>query len=540
MKNPSLSRWLFISAFAVLALYLIAEIIWTPIVSADVISGFLSLNNALLGKGANYQYFLADTGIIHKQFYTWHAPGQYFFPYLLGKPFNNIGYGIILTELISLVAGSIVYIKLFRKLKVADDIIALSLLLIFIQRFFHGVLLVYKTSDICLFFLVPALLLLLFTYHKEKPSVSRTLLCLAGIFLVNALGLFTKNSYVVFTAFAHLFFFSVAMYEIIRSRGITLKRLIYQSLPGVTLAVVAVGFYIGFYSRGVTPARAGAVQQDLALHVANIVFYPLITVFSAPFSFNGLMYRLPMLTITDLSNGAFSWKAIAVGVALVLPILVIFYQAWKDKGISPLWKSLTFSAIAFYCLTWGYFVFAASNVSNEDRLIFPAVLMATPALAYVLLRTRITRYIAAACVLISIVFSVAALNALKNYYDKGMVVKRSDIFNHFSVSDQNEHGSDLPALKQALGSRKNSSLLVMETTEDFFRTGLEMPAVTSYDGFHDRVGEIAGKNAKLFRAEGYKHVFFVIPAAKMVGAVPQNLEIEPTSMIHYKVLRFDL
>ncbi|WP_276133792.1 hypothetical protein [Polluticoccus soli] len=534
------ARTIFVCAFFVLFAYMITGIVCMPLVQSDAIAGFLSLNNALLGKGANYYYQIDPSGMMHKRFYAWHAPGQYLVPYILGKPFNNIGYGVLLTEYTALMAGSVLYIRLLRKFHIPDVVIALSMLLIFVQRFFHGVLLVYKTADVWVFFLVPALLLSLINYHRQQNGRMGWWGYILAMVLVHSLGMFVKNSYVVFAAFAVIFFFVAEVWRQADSRQFSPKKVVYHAVPGVVFSLLLGVAYVSFYSRGDTPMIPLQVAAPPGLREANLLLYPIITVLNSPFSFNALMYRLPAVTMNELYAGAFSAKALAIGVLMVCPVLLVFYKVWRDQQFSREWKMLGFAILLFYCAAWGWFTYTHADISNEERLILPAVMVVTPMLVCQGLRNPLGGWIVGGYFVLSFIFSGTALYSLKKQYDTASVVERGEVFNHFLVSQRNGSGKEHIQLKGIIAGDRSKALLVVRTAEDFFRTGLSMPAVASgYNHYHE-VEEIARNNRHFYVAEGYRRVYFLVPAKQFIPKMSRSLRVIDTKMRSYKLLCYDL
>lgn len=534
------ARTIFVCAFIVLLAYVITGIVCMPLVQSDAIAGFLSLNNALLGKGANYYYHIDPSGLLHRRFYAWHAPGQYLLPYILGKPFNNIGYGVLLTEYTALIAGSILYIRLLRKFGISDVVIALSILLIFVQRFFHGVVLVYKTADVWVFFLVPALLLSLFSYHREQNSRVGRMWWLLAIVLVHMLGMFIKNSYVIFAGFAAVFFFFAEVWWQATAGSFSAKKIVYHALPGLLFGVLLGAAYLSFYSRGDTPMIPLQAAARPGLREANILLYPIITVLNSPFSFNALMYRLPGVSMGELYAGAYSAKALVVGVLMICPVLFVLYKLWRDRQFPREWKMLGFAILLFYCAAWGWFVYKRADISNEERLILPAIMVVTPMLIYHVLHLRLSRIVIGGYFILSIAFSGAALYSLKKQYETASVVSRGEVFNHFRVSEGSTYRKELKEMNRVLAGNSKDALLVVRSAEDFFGTGLSIPVVASGYNHYYEVDEIAAKNRVFFTAEGYRHVYFLVPATVYKPKMARGMRVVDTKMRAYKLLCYDL
>jgi len=403
--------------------YLIICLVYKPIILNDGIHSYISLHNYVNGGGWNKQLvFNNNASKLNVQNITWWAPGPYEIPYLTAKLFNcSIGIAICILSFISIAGGCFVYYKIFEKSSLSKNTILASLLILLLQRFMNINFILYSSSDLFLFLYVP---LYIYTYLKVKALGKYYWLNLIVLVVLNLLGLFTKNSFLLFSTAFNIYLVVDFAFEHYRFKKFTTRYLIKKSIIIIPYFASVILFYL-FYLRLGTNPTAG---QGLLVNVYTILFG----------AFSGFCGVLFSALSIDSFYGNVQTKLTFLdpyqNIIMLAFLLVVFFLAYQyRKNIKTLFKTdgmfrITSIISLMYVLYWMVFTLKRSYISNEDRLFLPINIFVLPYLIdYVLKANRFIKYSAFIVIFISVIYGIDSMySRVKSYTNDNVSAMSND------------------------------------------------------------------------------------------------------------------
>lgn len=180
--------------FISILVYIILCIWIKPSMYSDSAWGFLTMDSML--RGSNFNFTIEPNSLdISKNIEvfgaTW-TPGQYFINYLLIKYIGlNLGISMIITVISMSISGLIGLYHIYKKLNFSNEIIAISIFCIALQRFFSLPFSIYNGGDALIFGFGPWFLLIAL---KFRALGIKNLFILLVIGIV---GFFLKTSFII-------------------------------------------------------------------------------------------------------------------------------------------------------------------------------------------------------------------------------------------------------------------------------------------------------------------------------------------------------
>lgn len=437
MKNRVEKR-LIVAIAVVCVFYLVAGLIYKPIVCNDAINGMLSLHNYLNGGGWNKYFQLsADNLQVMPSELTWWAPGQYAIPYLLSKLiFINIGTAITLLMFLSTAGGCYFYYQLFKLSGIKSAIVLWALLILLLERFINVFFIQYTSPDLLLFFYTP---FYLYTYYKLTKAGARlffTALLLTGL---NMFGVYIKNSFILFEVAFNVFL--IAEYLFLNPArlknnftGLFKISSLWIILPFMVANVIN---YYFFLRLGANPANGSAFIFNVSVILYG-VFLPVMGALFASVSLSGIygnVYEKIHLSI------------LTADMLMLAILLLVVLIAYRKKTFLVSWfktdRLLRFVTVGFvmYILFWLVFTIKQSAVSNEDRLYLPITILVFPYLLSFALSVRWQfRYVYFALIVLSVFYSMVSFAyRIKKYNNDGSVFSKNIWLKGFKVYSDNQH-----------------------------------------------------------------------------------------------------
>ncbi|MES2426249.1 MAG: hypothetical protein V4560_04720 [Bacteroidota bacterium] len=414
--------------------YLFLGLIFRPIVCNDAINGMLSLHNHLQGTGWNKVLILSSNGLgVKEAQLTWWAPGQYQIPYLLSKIFSiSIGTAIIIILFVALCSGSFFYYKLFKLSGLKPEIVLCAILILLLQRFVNIFFIEYNSCDLFLFFFTPFYIYTYYTLIKNYRN--QLVLKLILLTALNTLGLFIKNSFILFELAFNVFLiveyffdnYTKPMYQrpgkfILPARLLTLLPLLVANLLN----------YYFFLRLGETPTKS----YGLLLTVSNIltgIFAPVMEILFGSLSLSGIygsFYDKITLSPSMLSVGIVV-ILLMIGYALYLKKAEMLNSFKKDR----LYRLICVLAI-MYIMFWFVFIVKQCAISNEDRLFLPMSILVFPYILNSVITTKnIIKYGYIGLVFFSIAYGMLTfVYRIKTRSQNGSLISKNPNLNGFKL-----------------------------------------------------------------------------------------------------------
>jgi len=442
--------------------YLITGLIYKPIVSNDALNGFISLHNYLAGEHWNKLLtFEPTTARITANELTWWTPAQYALPYCFSELLHvNIGTAVSIILFISLIGGGYFYYRVFKLSALSGNLVLVSILILFLQRFININFLQYSSSDLILFCYSP---FYIFFYFKFKDLNIKSLsFAFPLLLLLNLFGLFLKNSFLLFeTAFS--VFLLTEIITASRGEGRMLRCFVLLFPFALSLVI----YYWCFLRLGSNPTNGAGILISVSTLLNGI--------------FNGITGTLfSSLSITAVYGNLYGkislinpYDNLLIG-CCILVIAVIIYKC-RNKIVNQYKTDEVFRVVVvlsvMYILFWILFAIKQSYISNEDRLFLPVTIFVLPYLiAWFSKAPGTTKYIGIGIVCFSLLYGTATFIFRIRVYNRSMsVASENQTLQGFKVFMYNRDAlNDIHRISEILSGRYNHNYLVITDINDAF------------------------------------------------------------------------
>ncbi len=367
MKDILNKRFLSGILLSIFILYVISLLVAKPRIANDAAFGFLAMYTWQDGGEWNNVYRLVGNVPVYG-FQSWWAPGQYMVPWLFIKAFG-LGYGIIMSQVVSVILLFFGYRRLMRSFGVEDIVVYLSLIILLIGRGFNSSVINFS-ADIYLA-VYSVYFLLFYLWARNHRSVVSLVLFL----ILSLTGLYIKNSFLIVL-------FCVALYELVSVKKYSVRSMLPAALYTAIPAVIAIGLFYKYYlQRGSGIDKTGGIDVSLN-NLLNALLKPLIAVFSAPFSLNSITAKISEVFSVKASKME-DWGSVELIVMAVIVIAGILWlfkpslQKLKDARNDE-YKMMVISFLAGYCIFYFYAILTNKDISTEDRLFLPLSVILIP------------------------------------------------------------------------------------------------------------------------------------------------------------------
>jgi hypothetical protein len=388
-----------------------------------------------------------------------------------------------------------------------------------------------KMNAVDVYLIVFAILAILLyeKYHAAQRTGNRLLL-LPLFLLVFLMGLFAKNSFLLFVISSSAFYFFYYFIKVWKARhaGDFLSRLITISLPGIVGAISALIFHFSLYARNRIPFdqkyHATALQLT-PLKILNIFIKPTVQTLGSLFTFDAFLFRIPspnnsyFAYLTD-----FTWQGIAISILILTPLLWSIYSYTKAHKQS-LFTWLALSVTLFYLLFFCAAIVRQSEVYAEDRLFLPMMLLLMPLYATAVLYGKNAYRIPMILFLaVSIGFSALAIPNTINYYHKSRVINRSDIVSGFQIHSETDDLNQLEKLgKNLIASYPTNNLLITKSTTQFFLVHANLPSMSIELDILNNIDSFIHVNHDYLRIHHFTYLSVVAPVDKPLQTGDQKI-----------------
>lgn len=214
---------------------------------ADAFRGFEAMEQFAEGASFNTLNYPSTDAPHYSYYVAWWSPGQWVLPYFLKYVFHIGSIQVIQTLLIFFaLCGSIYgYYRLFLRLGFTSATVFLSIIMIVTNQLFYWHTLIYYGGDLFLLLITPYFLLLLLRFNKMADLRSFLLL-----FIFCAVGIFFKNTFILYMAAAGIFLLVSPKHD---GRSSKVMQLVSYAISSIILLFITYYFHI---SRGETPGSA--------------------------------------------------------------------------------------------------------------------------------------------------------------------------------------------------------------------------------------------------------------------------------------------
>ncbi|WP_158994789.1 hypothetical protein [Mucilaginibacter sp. L196] len=278
-----------------------------------------------------------------------------------------------------------------------------SLLILLLQRFININFILYSSSDLFLFLCVP---FYIYSYLKTITAGQYYWLNLIALLLLNLLGLFIKNSFLLFSTAFNIYLAIDFLVEHYRSKKITTKYLIKRATIILPYLASVVLFYLFYLRLGENPTTG----QGLLVNISTII--------SGSFSgFWGVVFSaLSINSIYGNIESKLHFLDPYLSILMLAFLLIFFFLVYQyRRNIKTMFKTdvmfrITSIVSVMYVLYWIMFTLKRSAISNEDRLFLPVNILVLPYLIdYVLRANKFFKYIAITVISLSVIYGVDSM-----------------------------------------------------------------------------------------------------------------------------------
>jgi hypothetical protein len=520
---------------ATLLTYLGVIFRYRPWVDCDLMEGVFSLNNYLYGLGFHQVFNVGADYVIHQEILSYWAPGEYVYSWQIARLLQmNLSGGIIFTNIFFLATGLIGYYYLLRHFGFSNTIIAFSIFVLVVQRFFNGILLKMNGVDIYLIVFAVLTILVYEKYHAATRTRTRFWL-LFSFFILFLSGLFAKNSFLLFVISSSAFYFVFYFIKLWKTRtsGRFISKLITISLPGIVGVASALIFHFSLYARSRIPfdQKYHATALELSpLKILNIFIKPTVQTLGSLFTFDAFLFRIPspdnsyFAYLTD-----FTWQGILASVIILIPLLwaIIGYVRNNNRSLFT-WLAL--SVTLFYLLFFCAAIIRQSEVYAEDRLFLPMMLLLMPVYTTAMLYGKnVYRLPMLLFFGISVAFSALAIPNTIKYYHKSRVVTRNDMISGFQIHSETDDFDQLEKLGKNLTSHfPANNLLITKSTTQFFLVHASLPSISLELDVLNNIDSFIRANHDFLAQNKLNYVSVVAPAGKPLQTGNQTVALQQT------------
>jgi len=401
---------------------------YMPIIANDALNGLVTSHNYELTEIWNTHYYLSDSLQITSTFLTWWAPGQYviplFFSALLGV---SLGFAISISCGLSLYFGALLYYELFVFLQVEKRIINFSLSILILQRFVNLNFFQYSSSDIYLFCIIPLITLFFIKYTNSMLGITKAILLSIVLFLLCMIGLFIKNSFVIYLIGLNIF----NAYNFTTS-----KKLMKENLSSVFFAVLSILavfiYWFLFLSRGSSIPAEGNGITFTWINFFNGLIPTLVESFFACLSCGAILANIHdgLVSYFDLNLG---WSPLGLMFGAI--ILIFTFNLIKESTKNQHFYLFN-SVLLVFLVSWFLFKILGSVVSTEDRLFFPVSVLFLPIFIERVMSNRKNKLnrLFIFFILLTVLFGIYSIpNRIRNYNISGSSIAGNLFFKDFKV-----------------------------------------------------------------------------------------------------------
>ncbi|MCJ8209411.1 hypothetical protein MUY27_06795 [Mucilaginibacter sp. RS28] len=367
----------------------------------------------------------------YAEFLSWWSPGQYLVPYVFRTLFHlNIGQASAVTILVCEILGLLGFYSFFRKAGFSRNISAISIAFIASQLFYVSPYVFYNGGEVLLFGFMGWFLYGCLSFSKANDWRLLLFILLSGL-----MGFCCKSSF--------MWMFGAALCFLWINISLPEKKPVKWIVNGIWLGIPAVAavavIYLGYLSRGLTPASGNNPLKLLWETFGYPLASPLLSGFSIDELTLGLLYHP--------DGPMFSYAVSVLIIVLLAALSVAIFIAILKKVPYQSYKTLLTVFYVAAVLFFGYSYLKQLAISYEGRHFRIIGLIFIPGVIYLVSRLKIGYR-----VLFGLLWAGLLIASLK-YVSTGYRVNR----------DENSHGVS-GITQQFLDQKSLNTLINLDRT----------------------------------------------------------------------------